>query len=86
MDDRQLLVTNQHADTLSVIDTGSLKVLHTIAAGGYPEGIAVYGERAYVVNWMDDNVSVIDMASYRTHATITTGKNSRGFGSFIGVP
>jgi hypothetical protein len=35
---------------------------------------------------MDDNVSVIDMASYRTRATIATGKNSRGFGNFIGAP
>ena len=71
---------------LTNIDTDRLKVVQTIAAGGYPEGIAVHGERAYVVNWMDDSVSVIDMAGYRIRATIATGRNSRGFGSFIGAP
>ena len=35
---------------------------------------------------MDDNVSVLDAASGRTLHTIATGKNSRGFGAFIGAP
>jgi YVTN family beta-propeller protein len=48
--------------------------------------VAAHGDRVYVVNWMDDNVSVLDAASGRTLAHIATGRNSRGFGAFIGAP
>jgi len=40
----------------------------------------------YVVNWMDDNVQVLDAASGQKLKTIATGQNSRGFGAFIGAP
>jgi YVTN family beta-propeller protein len=40
----------------------------------------------YVVNWMDDNVAVLDARTLQVLATIDTGKNSRGFGQFIGAP
>ena len=81
-----LYVTNQHDDSVSVVDADSLRVLRTLPGFGYPEGIAAHGERVYVVNWMDDNVQVLDAASGRKLATIATGKNSRGFGAFIGAP
>jgi YVTN family beta-propeller protein len=81
-----LYVTNQHEDTVSVIDTASLKVLRTLPGFGYPEGIAAHGDRVYVVNWMDDNVQVLDAASGQKLKTIATGQNSRGFGAFIGAP
>jgi hypothetical protein len=42
--------------------------------------------RVHVVNWVDENVSVLDAASGRTLHHIATGRNSRGFGSFIGSP
>ena len=81
-----LYVTNQHADSVSVIDAGSLRVLRTLPGFGYPEGIAAHADRVYVVNWMDDNVQVLDAASGRKLQTIATGRNSRGFGAFIGAP
>ena len=63
-----------------------LPPLRTLAGFGYPEGIAADGDKVYVVNWMDDNVSVLDAESGRSLARIDTGRNSRGFGAFIGAP
>jgi YVTN family beta-propeller protein len=79
-----LYVTNQHDDSVSVIDAASLKPLRTLTGFAYPEGVAADKDRVYVVNWMDDNVSVLDARSGQTLASIATGKNSRGFGAFIG--
>jgi YVTN family beta-propeller protein len=81
-----IYVTNQHDDSVSVIDADSLKVLRTLSGFGYPEGVAAHGDKVYVVNWMDDNVSVLDAASGKPLRQIATGKNSRGFGAFIGEP
>ena len=81
-----LYVTNQHDDTVSVIDAASLKLLRTLTGFGYPEGVASHADRVYVVNWMDDNVSVLDARSGAPLGLIATGKNSRGFGAFIGAP
>jgi YVTN family beta-propeller protein len=81
-----LYVTNQHEDSVSVIDAASLKLLRTLPGFAYPEGIAAHGDRVYVVNWMDDNVQVLDAASGQKLKTIATGQNSRGFGAFIGAP
>ena len=48
--------------------------------------MAAHGERIYVVNWMDDKVSVLDARSGQALGSIATGTNSRGFGAFIGAP
>ena len=85
-DGRLLYVTNQHDDSVSVIDAGSLMLLRTLTGFAYPEGVAAHTDRVYVVNWMDDNVSVLDAASGQALGTVATGKNSRGFGAFIGAP
>jgi YVTN family beta-propeller protein len=81
-----LYVTNQHQDSVSVIDAGSLRVLRTLTGFAYPEGIAAHGDQVYVVNWMDDNVQVLDAVSGEKRRAIATGRNSRGFGAFIGAP
>ena len=83
---RLLYITNQQADSVSVLDAQALTVLRTLEGFGYPEGIAAQGGQVYVVNWMDDNLSVLDAASGRLLRTIATGRNSRGFGAFIGAP
>lgn len=80
-----LYVTNQRDDSVSVVDADSLRVLRTLPGFAYPEGIAAHADRVYVVNWMDDNVQVLDAKSGRKLQTIATGRNSRGFGAFIGV-
>jgi hypothetical protein len=35
---------------------------------------------------MDDNLLVLDAETGRALATVDTGRNSRGFGQFIGTP
>jgi YVTN family beta-propeller protein len=81
-----LYVTNQHDDSVSVIDAATLAPLRTLTGFGYPEGVSAHADRVYVVNWMDDNVSVLDASSGKLLATVSTGKNSRGFGAFVGAP
>ena len=81
-----MYVTNQHEDSVSVIDARSLTVVRTLPGFGYPEGVAARGDKVYVVNWMDDEVSVLDAATGRELKRIATGRNSRGFGAFIGEP
>ena len=81
-----LYVSNQHDDSVSVIDAHTLRVLKTLRGFGYPEGVAAFADKVYVVNWMDDNVAVLDAASGAVLTTIATGRNSRGFGAFIGAP
>jgi YVTN family beta-propeller protein len=83
---RLLYVTNQQADSVSVIDATSMQVLRTLPGFGYPEGIAAHGGRVYVVNWMDDSLSVLDAATGQVLRKVATGRNSRGFGEFIGAP
>jgi len=81
-----LYVTNQHDDTVSVVDAATLATVRTLTGFAHPEGIAAHAQRVYVVNWMDDNVSVRDARSGRALGEIATGRNSRGFGAFIGAP
>ncbi len=81
-----LYITNQHDDTVSVIDAETLQVVRTLTGFAYPEGIAAHADRVYVVNWMDDNVSVRNARTGGPVGIIATGQNSRGFGAFIGAP
>jgi YVTN family beta-propeller protein len=81
-----LYVTNQHDDSVSVIDAETLQVVRTLTGFAYPEGIAAHADRVYVVNWMDDNVSVRNARTGGPVSVIATGQNSRGFGAFIGAP
>ena len=80
-----MYVTNQHDDSVSVVDPKSLTVIRTLQGFGYPEGVATHADKVYVVNWMDDDVSVLDAATGRELRRIATGRNSRGFGAFIGA-
>ena len=68
-----------------MIDAATLKVLRTLTGFAYPEGVAAHANRVYIVNWMEDKVSVLDARSGQALQTIATGKNSRGFGAFIGA-
>ena len=80
-----LYVTNQHADSVSVIDARTHAVVATVPIGGYPEGMAAHGDRVYVVNWMDDNVAVLDARTggARNHRHRQEQPRLR---SFIGAP
>jgi len=62
-----------------------LRVLATVATGGYPEGLALHpdGHAFYAVNWMDDTLTEHDAATGERRRTIAGGRNNRGFGRFI---
>lgn len=85
-DGQRLFVTNQQADSVSMLDAESLRTLGTLDGFGYPEGIAANGDEILVVNWMDDELSVLDGRTGRERARVRTGQNSRGFGAFVGAP
>lgn len=76
-DGSRILVTNQHAAAVTVIDAARLEIVATVAVGPYPEGIAVVGPRAYVANWFSDDVSVIDLATWRETARIKVAEGPR---------
>jgi YVTN family beta-propeller protein len=71
---------------VSVFDANSLQPLRTLPGFGYPEGIAAHAACVYVVNWMDDAVSVLDAHTGQLLTSIAVGRNPRGFGAFIGTP
>jgi YVTN family beta-propeller protein len=56
-------ITNQGADTVSVVDLGLDKVVATIATGKAPVGVAIdHGKnRLYVTNVEGRSVSIIDL-------------------------
>jgi len=83
LDGRELLVVNQHMGALAVVDTQTLAIKTTIKVGRYPEGIALARaaghaeEKAYVMNWMSGDVSVIDLHEETSVARIKTGGGPR---------
>lgn len=48
-----------------------------VKVGKYPEGLAIVGGKAYVANWFDDAVAVVDLASARVDERIKTGAGPR---------
>ena len=86
-DGSRILVTNQHAGTLSVFD-GAFAPLPEIAVGDYPEGIAMSadGARAYVAVWMDNRLAEIDVAAGKVLRKIKVGESPRAFGAFLAPP
>lgn len=60
-----LMSANDAANTVSVIDTSTQQVVCTIPVGHYPYTVAVApnGKRAYVTNWDDASVSVINVTA-----------------------
>jgi YVTN family beta-propeller protein len=74
-DGRQLYVTNAWSDSVSVIDTTSLKVMQTLATGFEPSGIVVdrSGETLYVANRLSGDISVIDLKAGKESKRLLAG-------------
>jgi YVTN family beta-propeller protein len=87
-EDGRVFVTNQHSDSVSVIDVASSKMIKTIMVGAFPEGIEIDHGLLFVVSWMEEELDVIDLQTLKIIRRIPAGKNSRGFGQFIwsGIP
>lgn len=82
-DDGRLFITNQHSDSVSVIDVASAQLSQTLMVGAFPEGIDIFHNQLFVVSWMDEELDVIDLVNLKMIRRIPLGKNSRGFGHFI---
>lgn len=78
-------VSNQYAESLSVIDLATLTPTETVDTGEYPEGIDATsdGQRVLVANWFDNTVSIIDAATLAVLASVETCDGPRAFGAFV---
>jgi YVTN family beta-propeller protein len=68
-------IPNFGGNTVSVIDTATNDVIHTIVVGNAPNGVALNPKNghAYVTNRSDNTVSVIDTTAQQVTATIAVG-------------
>lgn len=83
-----LIVTNGGDGTVSIFDaTSAPKLTATIAVGKEPDELCVApnGNRAYIVNRADNSVSVIDLDTLKTTATVTHPTLKRPDGCAVGV-
>jgi YVTN family beta-propeller protein len=76
-DNRQAWVANIGDNTISIVDTGTFRILGTIAVGKGPTGLTFSrdGRFAYVSNQGDKTVEVIDTTSHRVLKAIPVGTN-----------
>jgi YVTN family beta-propeller protein len=92
-DGSKVYVADSAVGTVSVINTGTNKVIGSIAVGSDPQGVSVTsdGSKVYVANegngTVDGTVSIIDTATNTAESsTITVGKAPLAFGIFIPPP
>ena len=62
-DDETLVVTAAGSDKLFTMDAASGSVLGRVDVGAVPRGVALDGPHAYVMNAVDNSVSVVDLSS-----------------------
>ncbi len=76
---QSIYVTDATADTVSVIDAATLRVVRTIGVGQLPWTVVLSpdGATAYVANPNSDTVSVIDTSSDQVVATISVPEGPR---------
>ena len=82
---RDIFVTNQHDDSVSVFDGKTYEPLGLIEGCGYPEGLAVSPDQSEVLAacWMDDALALIDVKSLKMTKKIPVGASPRAFGQFV---
>ena len=71
-DDHSLYAPDRTRDELVVIDQSTLTVGSRTPVGGAPSGVAVASGYAYVTNYDDDSVSVVELNSPPNAPTLTT--------------
>jgi YVTN family beta-propeller protein len=77
-DESDILVTNRGAGTLSVIDTASGRVVHSISVGSTPDAVAAgYGQHqvplAVVANVLTSEVTIVNLQTFRVMAKVHVG-------------
>ena len=80
-DKREIWISQMHNSLIHVFDLDSFAYKESFPSGGsYPKVIVASpdGKRAYVSNWVSENISVIDVATRKLIAKIKTGGTPRG--------
>ena len=79
-DGARVFVSNGRAGTVSVIDTGTNKVVATVEVGKRPWNMAITpdGAKLYVANGRSNSVSVIDAKSFARLRDIPVGDTPWG--------
>jgi YVTN family beta-propeller protein len=78
---REIWISQMHNSTIHAFDLDTLQYKTSFPSGGsYPKVIAVSpdGSRAYVSNWVSEDVSVIDTATRAVISKIKVGGTPRG--------
>ncbi len=70
-DGSQLFVANFKDGTLSIIDTATNTVSHTVTVGSKPTGVLEVGGSVYVANLLSGTISVVDPSSGSVTGTIS---------------
>ncbi len=79
-DGRQLYVANEHADSVSVVDVESGRVIAEIRVGRRPQSVVLSpdGSTVFVTCRMSDELYVIDVAKLSTSWKTATGRDPHG--------
>lgn len=65
---------------VSLFDTATGRMLHSVATGQHPFGLTFHANRLWIADVMSDTVSVVDPAAGRVVGTIPTGSRPYGVG------
>jgi YVTN family beta-propeller protein len=77
---KRVYVANHNDDTLSIINTDTYALVHTVAVGDGPNGVAYNpaNDRIYVANRNSNTVSVLRASDYALVKTIAVGSQPNG--------
>ena len=82
-DGKLIYVTSMQPDALSVLDTERGKIVKTLPLGQFPRAMLLTndGKRAYVINSVDNTLSVINLQDYSIERVIAfAGGNAEHYG------
>ena len=81
----RLFVTNQHGESVSVLDAATFESVKTIRVGSFPEGIEAdpTGSSVWVACWDSNTLERIDTETLTVSAKIAVGEGPRAFGRFL---
>ena len=74
------VITNETADSVSIVNLNSETISATIAVGNAPKGVAINRDLnlAVISNNRDNTVAVIDLTTFQLTKTISVGKGPEG--------
>jgi YVTN family beta-propeller protein len=81
----RIFVTNQHGESVSVLDAATFDLVKSIRVGSFPEGIEADpgGSSVWVACWDSNTLEQIDTATLTVSQTIPVGEGPRAFGRFL---